>query len=52
MLIKADMPLYATAAERRLGELTGDEQRVAQAEAAMSERGVSNPPRMARLLIG
>jgi eukaryotic-like serine/threonine-protein kinase len=51
-LTEAQMPHYAAAARRRLGELLSDEHLIAQADAALVERGVSNPRRFAALLAG
>ncbi|MGH7140141.1 MAG: hypothetical protein ACREHD_30755, partial [Pirellulales bacterium] len=49
-LIEARMPLYAAAARCRLGELLGDDNLIAQADAALVDRGISNPRRFAALL--
>jgi len=51
-LTEAQMPLYAAAAQRRLGELTGDDQLIAQADSALVDRGIANPRRFAALLAG
>ena len=45
----AGMALYVAAARRRRGELTGDIDLVAAADAAMAARGVVDPPRFADL---
>jgi hypothetical protein len=51
-LTGAEMPLYAAAARRRLGELLGDDQLITQADAEFLDRGVANSPRFAALLAG
>jgi hypothetical protein len=43
-------PLYAAAADRRLGEVLGDRERVRGANARLALRGVRDPEAMTRLL--
>ncbi|MCY1054249.1 serine/threonine-protein kinase [Nannocystis sp. SCPEA4] len=50
----ADMALYAAAARRRLGELTGGDkgaEMIAAADLALGEQGVRRPDRMTRALL-
>jgi len=53
-LTAADMALYAAAARRRQGELTGGDQGralITAADAWMSEQQIQNPARMAAMLV-
>lgn len=48
--VRAEMMLYARAAERRLGEAAGRAEWVRESEAAMREEGIVCPEAMARLI--